>query len=49
MREFQNSAENGELECLNIRFPLPTLLCAGYSVTIAKNNNFVDFVIVRYY
>ena len=24
-------------ECFNIRFPLPTLLCAGYSVKLKKN------------
>ena len=24
-------------ECLNTRFPLPTLLCAGYSVKLEKN------------
>ena len=25
-----------ETECLNTRFPLPTLLCAGYSVMLKK-------------
>ena len=26
-----------ETKCLNIRFPLPTLLCAGYSVKLIYN------------
>ena len=27
-------------ECLNTRFPLPTLLCAGYSVKLIKKNTY---------
>ena len=30
----QNVAENKETECLNTRFPLPTLLFAEYSVKL---------------
>ena len=27
-----------ETECLNTGFPLPTMLCAGYSVKLKKKN-----------
>ena len=43
MQCLQNSTETGYTpsspgtECLNIRFPLPTLLCAGYNVTLKQN------------
>ena len=30
------SGEKWGMECLNSRFPLPTLLCAGYSVKLKK-------------
>ena len=29
-------------ECLNIRFPLPTLMCAGYSVKLLKLQSYSD-------
>ena len=32
-----------ETECLNTRFPLPTLLCAGYSVKL------INFIFLTYY
>ena len=28
-------------ECLNTSFPLPTLLCAGYSVKLISNHNHI--------
>ena len=31
---FQNSVESGLVECLNTRFSLPNLLCAGNSVKL---------------
>ena len=32
-------------ECLNTRFPLPTLLCAGYSVKIKKKYIYLNVAI----
>ena len=32
-------------ECLNIRFPLPTLLCAGYSVKLKNILFFFSFTL----
>ena len=32
----QNWAQSGKTECLNTRYPLPTLLCWGYSVKLKK-------------
>ena len=32
-----------ETECLNARFPLPTLLCAGYSVKL----NYLEIIVYQ--
>ena len=29
------------MECLNTRFPLPTMLCAGYSMKLKKNKKYM--------
>ena len=33
--------ENWGIECPNTKFPLPTLLCAGYSVKLKKRQKII--------